>query len=49
MTGGTGKTSFIMRMINQIQNNRNEILTIYFNTWQYSQFNMSDNLYYSLI
>ena len=46
---GTGKTSFIMRMINQIQDNKNKILTIYFTTWQYSQFNMSDNLYYSLI
>ena len=46
---GTGKTSFIRRMINQIKDNKNKILTIYFNTWQYSQFNMSDNLYYSLI
>ena len=52
---GTGKTSFIMRMINKINEKNkieckaNQILYIYFNTWQYSQFNMSDSLYYSLM
>lgn len=46
---GTGKTSFINRMIQFLENKSDGSLTIYFNTWQYSQFNMSDSLYYSFV
>ena len=45
---GTGKTSFLQAMKNDFEEEKN-IYTIYFNTWQYSQFNMSDNLYTSFI
>lgn len=45
---GTGKTSFINKMMDDFENN-NKIITIYFNTWQYSQFNMKDDLYTSFI
>lgn len=47
---GTGKTSFINRMQGMLDQSTNkEIVTIYFNTWQYSQFNMADSLYYSFV
>ena len=47
---GTGKTSFINRMQGMLnQDIDKEIVTIYFNTWQYSQFNMADSLYYSFV
>lgn len=46
---GTGKTSFINRMQKRLDEKDNEIVTVYFNTWQYSQFNMSDSLYYSFV
>lgn len=44
---GTGKTSFI----NVIKKNleKDKFITIYFNTWQYSQFNMAESLYFSFI
>ncbi len=45
---GTGKTSFLQSMNTDFSNEDN-IITIYFNTWQYSQFNMSDSLYASFI
>lgn len=45
---GTGKTSFINSIRNELDNNK-KINTLYFNTWQYSQFNMSNNLYTSFI
>lgn len=58
---GTGKTSFLRSMQNDFdalkddkQNKENKenkvnIKTVYFNTWQYSQFKMSENLYASFI
>lgn len=45
---GTGKTSFL-NMLEQDFKEKKEIGTIYFNTWQYSQFNMADDLYFSFI
>ena len=36
---GTGKTSFIKIIQNDIETK--DIVTVYFNTWQYSQFNLS--------
>ncbi len=44
---GTGKTSFI----NVIKQNLEDdcFTTIYFNTWQYSQFNMAESLYFSFL
>lgn len=45
---GTGKTSFLNAMMQDLENTDN-ITIIYFNTWQYSQFKMSDNLYTSFI
>ena len=45
---GTGKTSFINSM-KEILDRTKEHKTIYFNTWQYSHFNMSDDLYTSFI
>ncbi|MDF2821184.1 MAG: hypothetical protein K0R15_1625 [Clostridiales bacterium] len=45
---GTGKTSFLNAMLKDLEE-INNITTIYFNTWQYSQFKMSDNLYTSFI
>lgn len=48
--GGTGKTSFINRMRGALEKSQDsKIVTVYFNTWQYSQFNMSDSLYYSFV
>ncbi len=44
---GTGKTSFIKIIQNDIETK--DIVTVYFNTWQYSQFNMSGSLYISFI
>ncbi len=46
---GTGKTSIINRLqanLNQ-QKDGQTIIHLYFNTWQYSQFNMADDLYLS--
>ena len=45
---GTGKTSFLNAMMQDLENTDNTTI-IYFNTWQYSQFKMSDNLYASFI
>ena len=48
---GTGKTSFLRAMKNDFdqEDKKNKITTIYFNTWQYSQFNMAEGLYSSFI
>lgn len=43
---GTGKTS----VINYVRKELGEaVKSVYFNTWQYAQFNMSDNLYFSFL
>lgn len=44
---GTGKTSFLKIIQKGIE--EGNIVTVYFNTWQYSQFNMSESLYISFI
>lgn len=46
---GTGKTSFLQAMKSDFEAKGSGIKTIYFNTWQYSQFKMSENLYASFI
>lgn len=43
---GSGKTSFMNMIRYQIEN---KVVTSWFNTWQYSQFNMGDTLSLSLI
>lgn len=45
---GTGKTSTI-NMLQKRLNSDGNIKCVYFNTWQYSQFNMSDDLYLSFV
>ena len=45
---GTGKTTFL-RSMEQDFKSETGIISIYFNTWQYSQFNMSGELYFSFI
>jgi len=45
---GTGKTSFINTMLNDFEKDE-DITALYFNTWQYSQFKMSEDLYSSFI
>ena len=45
---GTGKTTFLKTMENDFKNDFS-VKTVYFNTWQYSQFNMSDSLFISLL
>lgn len=46
---GTGKTSFLHSMKSDFEKENKNIKTVYFNTWQYSQFKMSDDLYSSFI
>lgn len=46
---GTGKTSFLQSMKSDFEKENKNIKTVYFNTWQYSQFKMSDDLYSSFI
>ena len=48
---GTGKTSTIKMVQEQLEKDKdtNNIRCIFFNTWQYSQFNMEDSLYISLV
>lgn len=47
---GTGKTSMMKMIDHQLQQiSDQKPLTVWFNTWQYSQFNMEDNLQLSLI
>lgn len=52
---GTGKTSMMNMIKHRIapekpeNNANNDICTLWFNTWQYSQFNMSQNLPISLL
>lgn len=43
---GTGKTTFLRSMEQDL---KDKTTCIYFNTWQYSQFNMSGELYFSFI
>lgn len=45
---GTGKTTFLQSMKRDFEKNE-KIKTVYFNTWQYSQFNMENNLYTSFL
>lgn len=45
---GTGKTSFLNAMENDLKEVEG-IKTVYFNTWQYSQFQMSESLYVSFL
>lgn len=45
---GTGKTTFLKTMENDFSEDSG-IKTIYFNTWQYSQFNMAESLYTSFL
>ena len=43
---GSGKTS----IMNMVRNNlQNDVITVWFNTWQYSQFNMDDDLAISFL
>lgn len=47
---GTGKTTFLQSMKQDFENEKKgEIRTVYFNTWQYSQFNMESSLYNSFL
>ena len=46
---GTGKTSFLQAMQSDFIETKSKVKTLYFNTWQYSKFKMSDNLYASFI
>lgn len=49
---GTGKTSTINLLLNELEGSKkgkNDVKCVYFNTWQYSQFNMSDDLYMSFV
>ena len=41
---GSGKTSLMNLMKNTIENEINDIKTIWFNSWQYSQFDMEEDL-----
>lgn len=45
---GTGKTSMIRMLQNRFEDNH-DVTCVYFNTWQYSQFNMADDLYISFV
>lgn len=42
---GTGKTSVLNYIKTELESEESNALPVYFNTWQYSQFNMSQNLY----
>lgn len=46
---GTGKTTFLKTMEKDFEGTPETVKTIYFNTWQYSQFNLADNLYTSFL
>lgn len=45
---GTGKTS-VLNYLQRRLDRDHQIQTVYFNTWQYSQFDMSKNLYFSFL
>ena len=45
---GTGKTSTINMLQKRLEKDNN-IKCVYFNTWQYSQFSMADDLYLSFV
>lgn len=45
---GTGKTSVLNYLQRQL-NRSADVQTVYFNTWQYSQFDMSKDLYFSFL
>lgn len=47
---GTGKTSTMNMLLQMLEKEKNaKIKCVYFNTWQYSQFNQKDRLYLSFI
>ncbi|MCR4598840.1 MAG: KAP family NTPase [Acetatifactor sp.] len=46
---GTGKTTFLKTMESDFNEENGCVKTIYFNTWQYSQFNQADKLYESFL
>lgn len=46
---GTGKTSVINKLQKALNNANPPVKCVYFNTWQYSQFNMSEDLYASFM
>lgn len=41
---GTGKTSAMLQIRKQLQAQKPDVKTIFFNTWQYSQFDLGENL-----
>lgn len=48
---GTGKTTFLETIEKDFHDDRysSKVRTVYFNTWQFSQFNMDDRLYSSFL
>jgi len=46
---GSGKTSFINMIMEQLDQNASNVKTIYLNTWLYSQFNTEDVIVYSIL
>lgn len=46
---GTGKTSFINLIDEQIHTNERQVKTLKFNTWKYAQFNQEQNLHISFL
>lgn len=46
---GTGKTTVVFKLIDALKASGANVKTVYFNTWQYSQFNMSESLYASFM
>lgn len=46
---GTGKTSAMLQIKKQLDEKQEEINTIFFNTWQYSQFDLGENLAISML
>ncbi len=46
---GTGKTSTLNLLKKNLEADKDKIKCVFFNTWQYSQFNMEDSLYVSFV
>ncbi|PQZ92945.1 hypothetical protein CQ018_10785 [Arthrobacter sp. MYb227] len=46
---GTGKTSAMLQIGKKLRDERNDVQTIFFNTWQYSQFDLGENLAISML
>ena len=46
---GTGKTSTLNLLKRNLEMEKNSIRCVFFNTWQYSQFNMENSLYVSFV